>query len=329
MERFSSIELANAVCGGYRVDRRMALSLHATSDKDIPELLAGANKIARHLKGNRISLCSILNAKSGRCPEDCAFCSQSSHHKSKIPVYPVLSDKQIFRSFEEVGAYPIDRFGIVISGKRLMGGYETEAICSAIRMLRQSTDATMVCASLGVLSDGAAADLKESGLQSYHHNLETSRAFFPRVCSTHSYDERVNTVRIAKDAGFSVCSGGIFGMGESAEDRVDMALLLRELDVDSVPLNFLVPIPGIKLAAAEPLRPLEILKIIALFRYVLPEKDIRVCGGRERNLRDLQSLLFFAGANGIMLGNYLTTTGRPPEEDLLLLSDLGLRPVRS
>ncbi len=329
MQDISPIQLADGVCGGYRLDRRTALRLSALPDHEIAELLAGADTIRRHFKGNRASLCSIVNAKSGRCPEDCAFCAQSVHHDAVVPVYPLKSGEEIATHFNAASVYPIDRFGIVTSGKRLGDGRETQQLCETIHALASGSHGIAICASLGILSEGQAAILKESGLEGYHHNLESSRQFFPHLCSTHGFDERVRTVRVAKDAGFRVCSGGIFGVGEPAEDRVDMAMLLRELDVDSVPLNFLVPIPGTRLAHSPPLKPLEILKIIALFRYLLPTKDIRVCGGRERNLRDLQCLVFSAGANGIMLGNYLTTTGRPAEDDLQLLSDLGLEPLRS
>jgi len=329
MNETSCIELADAVCSGYSVDRARALSLHETPDERLLELLAGADRIRRHFKGNKVTLCSIVNAKSGRCSEDCVFCSQSAHHKSDIPVFPLLSEKEIVGHFKAASAYPIDRFGIVISGKGLEVGGEAEELCGTIRRIRENADGITTCASLGVLSDEVAALVKEAGLQSYHHNVETSPGFFPQICSTHRFEERISTVQTAQREGFQVCCGGIFGLGESAEDRVDMAMLLKELDVDSVPLNFLVPIPGTKLADATPLEPVQILKIIALFRYVLPDKDIRVCGGRERNLRDLQGLVFFAGANGFMLGNYLTTKGRSPEDDLQLLSDLGLEPVRS
>ena len=329
MHTMSLIELANAVCDGYHIDRQAALMLHATPDRDILELLAGADKVRRHFKANKVSLCSIVSAKSGGCAEDCAFCSQSVHHKTDIPVFPLLSVEEIAAEFKAASAYPIDRFGIVTSGKGLKGSREAQAICETIRALANMSDGTAICASLGVLSEEVAVLLKQSGLQGYHHNIESSRRFFPQLCSTHQFDERIGTVRIADASGFNVCCGGIFGAGESAEDRVDMALLLRELHVDSVPLNFLVPIPGTKLARSRALEPFEILKIIAVFRYMLPEKDIRVCGGRERNLRDLQGLVFFAGANGIMLGNYLTTKGRSPDDDLRLLADLELETVRS
>lgn len=321
--------VAQDVCAGHRIDKESALLLHDTPTHQISELLAGADVIRRHFKGNKVSLCSIVNAKSGRCPEDCAFCSQSIHHACDIPVFPLLSDERIAQTFKSASLYPIDRFGIVISGRGLRTGGELTTICSAIKRLRQLADGITICASLGILTRDIAAQLRQSGLQTYHHNLETSASLFHLICTTHSFDDRVKTVRTAKEAGFKVCCGGIFGLGESAEDRVELALMLRELDVDSVPLNFLMPIPGTKLAHAPALKSLEILKIIALFRYMLPDKDIRICGGREKHLRDLQSLIFFAGANAMMLGNYLTAKGRPPEEDIHMLADLELETVRT
>ena len=182
------------------------------------------------------------------------------------------------------------------------------------------------CASLGILSEETLTSLKSSGLHSFHHNLETSRSFFPNICSTHDYEDDVNAVRRAKKLGFYVCSGGIFGLGESNAHRVELADTLRELDVDSIPINFLNPRPGTPLANQSSLTPVECLKIIALFRFMLPQKDIVICGGREMNLRDLQPLIFAAGANGMMIGNYLTTFGRDHEKDLQMVKDLGLTP---
>jgi biotin synthase len=216
-------------------------------------------------------------------------------------------------------------FSIVTSG-RSPSRRDIESICEAIERLKESAPLVR-CASLGQLNDEKAAKLKAAGLESYHHNLETSRRFFPQICSTHDYEKRLETVRVAKRHGFSVCCGGIFGMGEADEDRVELAFTLKELDVDSVPLNFLNPIPGTRLQDQPPLSPLKILAIIAVYRLVLPRKNILVCGGREVNLRDLQSFMFLAGANGTMLGHYLTTRGRPPEADLQMVDDLGLEPI--
>ncbi|HCX89131.1 MAG TPA: biotin synthase BioB, partial [Deltaproteobacteria bacterium] len=182
------------------------------------------------------------------------------------------------------------------------------------------------CASLGTLTRETARDLKKAGLERYHHNLETSESFFPKICTTHSYKERVNTIKIAQEEGFRVCCGGIFGLGETLEQRLEFAFTLKELGVDSIPLNFLNPIPGTPLENAPPIPPMEILKIIAVFRFIHPTKDIRVCGGRQRNLRGIQPLMYLAGANATMIGNYLTTPGSNPKEDLQLIEDLMLVP---
>jgi biotin synthase len=225
------------------------------------------------------------------------------------------------RAAEESGAR---RFGVVTSGPGIEREDTFVRICSAVAAIRRGTGLGR-CASLGSLNHAQLEKLKEAGLQSVHHNIETAERFFPSICSTHTYADRVETVRAAKEVGLTVCCGGIFGMGESNEHRVEMALALRELEVDSVPLNFLNPIPGTRLEKAAPLHPLEILKIISMFRFLLADKDIRVCGGRERNLRALQPLMYLAGANGAMLGNYLTTSGRDPKEDVEMIVDLGLR----
>ncbi len=180
------------------------------------------------------------------------------------------------------------------------------------------------CASLGIIDEATARRLKDAGVEEYHHNLETARSFFPNICTTHDYEEDVATVRAVKSAGLKACCGGIFGMGESREQRIEMAFTIKELDVDSIPMNFLNPIKGTQLENAEPMAPFEILKTIAVYRLIFPDKDIKLAGGREKNLRDLQCMMFAAGANSTMIGNYLTTFGRPASEDLQMINDLGL-----
>jgi biotin synthase len=214
-------------------------------------------------------------------------------------------------------------FGIVTSGTTTGRGSELEQICSVIRKIRSEGEIQPAC-SLGIIDRETAVVLRDAGMMKYHHNLETARSFFPNICTTHDYEEDVQTVRAVKEAGLRVCCGGIFGLGETPEQRVEFAFTLKELEVDSVPINFLNPVPGTRLAHADFLTPMECLRIIALFRYVMPDKQISVCGGREKNLRDLQSWMFFAGASGTMVGNYLTTTGREPEQDLQMFRDLGL-----
>ncbi|MEE8484474.1 MAG: biotin synthase BioB, partial [Nitrospinota bacterium] len=278
-------------------------------------------------KGDEISLCSIVNARSGRCAEDCAFCSQSVHATSEIPEYPMMDADEMVKAAESSIKGGAHKFGIVTSGKgpeKQNGDFAV--ILESVERIRESVDIHR-CASLGVVTYEQAAALKEAGLQEFHHNLETARSFYPNICSTRPYDENVAAVRAVKKAGMRVCSGGIFGMGETPRQRIEMARELRELDVDSIPLNFLNPIKGTKLEGATLLRPLDVLKIIAVYRLYFPDKDIKVAGGREVNLRDLQSFIFFAGANSTMVGNYLTTMGRSPEEDLQMIKDLELKVV--
>jgi len=314
--------IAGKVLAGGEVTEEEAGVLAAASGPDVYDVLYGANRIRERFCGGEIHLCSIVNARSGACSEDCSFCAQSAHNRTDAPVYPMLAEERIIeaaRAWERAG-----NFGIVTSGPDPGGSGDFDAVCRAAERVSSEGD-VRVCVSLGRLTPGQVAKLKQAGVRRVHHNVETSRSFFPHVCTTHDYDDRIETVRNIQAAGLDVCCGGILGLGESWQDRVDMALELRDLDVDSVPINFLNPVPGTPCEKNEPLEPIECLKIIALFRFVLPAKQIRTAGGRERNLRDLQAWMYYAGANGTLIGNYLTTTGRAPEDDLQLISDLGLR----
>ncbi len=316
-------ELTERICTGHVVTEDEAAALAQLSGPDLIDLFAAANRVREHFLGPDIHLCSIVNAKSGRCPENCAFCAQSVHHVTDAPVHDLLGEASIVaaaRSAQQAGS---SCFGIVTSGTSLNTWEELNGICAALRDIRRELTIAPAC-SLGMLDLDTALLLKEAGAITYHHNLETARSFFPAICTTHDYEDDVQTVRNAKQAGLKVCSGGIFGLGESVAQRIELALTLRELDVDSVPINFLNPIPGTRLEHAEFLTPLACLQAIALFRMLLPRKRIRVCGGRERNLRDLQSWLFMAGADGFMIGNYLTTSGRDEQQDRQMLRDLEL-----
>jgi biotin synthase len=293
--------------------------------ENIYDLLYGANRIRQKFKDNTLDFCSIVNARSGKCSENCAFCAQSSHHKTEAPVFPLISQEEILRQAKSAHKAGACRFGIVTSGRGIHHNGDIKIIAEAIRWIAQELSIAR-CASLGELTAESADLLIKSGLQRYHHNLETSERFFPQICNTHTFQDRVKTIKIAKEAGFEVCSGGLFGLGEDWDDRIDLALTLMELDVDSVPLNFLSPVKGTPLQDNPPLAPMEIFKIIALFRYILPTKDIKVCGGREVNLGDFQSWIYYAGANGTLIGNYLTTSGRSPEEDFHIAKSLGLTP---
>ena len=315
--------LAERIIAGDVLEESEAIALTGVSGTDRFGLYLAASRVKEHFVGNRVSLCSIINAKSGRCPENCAFCAQSAHHSSDVPVYPLVDEESLVSGAREAEKNGSICYGIVTSGTSVRQGEELDRICRALARIRQETSIDPSC-SLGLLDDETARILKEAGAVTYHHNLETARSFFPRICTTHDYEEDVKTVRAAKKAGMSVCCGGIFGLGESPAQRVEMAITLRDLDVDSVPLNFLNPIEGTRLAGAKLITPQECLVTIALYRLLLPRKMITVCGGREKNLRDLQSWMFFAGASGTMIGNYLTTTGRGTDDDWQMLQDLEL-----
>ncbi len=314
---------AERVLSGEVLSAADALRLVDVSGPDLHLLFAEASRLREHFKGNAASLCSIINAKSGRCPENCAFCAQSSAHATNVPVYPLVDEDEIVRcaiSAERNGARC---YGIITSGTGIRPGAELEKICRAVRRIKAETGIDPSC-SLGILDYSTALLLKEAGMVTYHHNLETSRSFFPTICTTHDYEDDVETIRAVKQAGLKACCGGIFGLGEDFSHRVEMAETLRELDVDTVPINFLNPVEGTRLADAAFLTPMECLKIIALFRFMLPDRDLTVCGGREKNLRELQSWIFLAGASGMMTGNYLTTPGREPDQDRQMLADLGM-----
>jgi biotin synthase len=301
-----------------------ALGVLEAGPGDLLEVLAAADRLRREHKGDEINLCSIVNARSGACAEDCAFCAQSVRYKTEVESHSLISPEQALGRAKEAVGFRAREFSLVTSGYTERKEKDFESISSAVSAVASETPLS-VCASLGVLSKEQLTRLKSSGLSRYHHNLETAASYFPNVCTTHSYEEDVEMVSRAKQAGYYVCSGGIFGMGESAEQRVELATALRELDVDSVPINFLNPIPGTPLEGKSELTPVDCLKIIAMLRLMLPRKDLVVCGGREVNLRDLQSMIFYAGANGMMVGGYLTTSGRNYEDDLRMIEDLGLK----
>ncbi|MDA8165582.1 MAG: biotin synthase BioB [Desulfobacteraceae bacterium] len=273
--------------------------------------LALEAKLAR--RGPVFSFCSIINAKSGRCSEDCRFCVQSAHYRTDSPVYPLKRPDEIVAAAREARDQGAEHFSIVTSGRGLAGA-ELGPVAAVIEEIAATVE-IKVCASLGILGEAAFRRLRAAGLSRYHHNLETSREFFPQVVSTHSFAERVETIAAAKAAGLEVCAGGIIGLGESEDDRISLACTLKECGVDSVPLNFLIPLPGTPLAGASPLAVGEILRAIALFRLILPGVALRLAAGRESMLRDFLAPAFLAGADGMMIGGYLTQRGRPPAED--------------
>ncbi len=303
------------------IDRDSALIFSKKTGSETYDLFALANRIRDKYRGNTIDLCSIINAKSGACPEDCSFCAQSAHSKTDTNIYPLMNKEKILEAAAASREYGVKRFCVVTSGKK-PSTRELDEICAFVSELREM--GFLPCATLGMLDAHELKQLKDAGLNRYHHNLETSEAFFSEICTTHTYQDKIKTIEAVKSAGLSICSGGIFGLGESWEDRIDMALALKEIGVDSVPINFFTPVKGTPLGKSALLDPLEALKIIAIYRLILPKSETRVCGGRSLTLRDLNSFIFNAGADGLLLGNYLTTTGRRPEEDLQMIKDMGL-----
>ena len=308
---------------GRGIDAEDATRVLRLPQKEIWHLLEVAEGVRRNFKGDQVRLCSIINAKSGHCSEDCSFCSQSRRSQASIKKYPLLEEEEIINAAWDAKRRGAREFSIVTSGFSMSKQEELNRVGNAIARIKSDVGLD-TCVSLGALSAENIAYLLSRGLRSVHHNLETARSFFPSVCTTHDYEADVRTVSEAKAAGAWVCCGGIFGIGETIADRVELAMTLREIGTDSIPINFLNPIEGTPLEGKCDLAPFDCLKIISMMRLCHPSKEIIMCGGREVNLRDLQSLIFAAGASGMMIGNYLTTPGRPAEDDLRMVEDLGL-----
>ena len=309
----------NIIERGDLISYEDACKLAYSPETDTIDLLFCAHAIKKRCKKNEVICCSIINAKSGFCTEDCAFCAQSSHHKTGIKTYELLNEDEIVQKAIQYKKDGATRYSMVTSGYMLTDK-EMDIVCSSARKIVEDTGLT-VCASLGMLTNDRGEKLKNAGISVYHHNLETARSFFPQVCTTHDYDEDIETVRLAKTSGMKVCSGGILGLGETWDQRVEMAFTLRDLNVDGIPINFLNPIAGTKMEHRPLLSPMEALKCVALLRFINPGKDILICGGREVTLKDYQSWLMLAGANGLMIGNYLTTQGRNSDMDIAMMRD--------
>jgi len=318
-------ELAKNVLDGLLLDRSQIDQLAKTSKDNPDDLLYWANKIRIANFGNKIKVCSIVPGRLGGCSQDCAFCAQSVRYDTAIDKQPkILTDSEILSAAAEAKAGGVPNFGIVYSGKTVTEE-EFQRVTNLIRQIKNEYGLG-VCVSLGIISTDKANRLAQAGVSRYNHNLETSPSHFANIVTTHKYADRVATVRAVKAAGLGICCGGIFGIGETEADRIDMAMELRQLAVDTVPMNFLHPIDGTPLAVCEPLEPSEILRIIALYRFILPKVNLKIAGGRVLNLRDLQSWIFYAGATSILSGKYLTTAGRSVAEDMQMLKDLSLEP---
>lgn len=299
----------------------------SNSEEEIARFISQADDLRKIRFKNKVTLCAIVNAKCGKCTEDCAFCSQSARFDTKIDTYPLISPEEILKKAGEASLNHAGCFSIITSGRGVYDKKEIASIAKALGLLSKKFPHLKRSASLGIISEHTLRILKDAGLQKYHHNLETSKRFFPNISKTHTYEEKVNVILAAKSIGLEVCSGGIFGMGEDWDDRIDLALNLKRLKVDSVPINFLNPIKGTNLESMPHLKPKDAFLIIALFRMLLPDTDIKVCGGRNAVLKDEDDKIFSSGASGMMIGNYLTTAGCDPKRDLDMLKRLSLEPL--
>lgn len=317
-------KLGEKVLKGKNISFEEALALENVQGTDIYFLLAYASKIRENFNGSKVDLCSIVSARTGGCKENCAFCAQSAHYHTGIKTELNLNEEDIVAKAKAMELSGAHHFDIVTSGK----GYtltdpEFQQILKIFDRLRKEIKIEL-CACLGVIGEKEAQALKHAGVSRYNHNLESAESFFPNIVTTHSYEERVQTIKAVKRVGMEVCCGGIIGIGETFFQRLELAYTLQELEVDSVPINILNPIPGTPLEEAKPLVPLEIIKNIAIFRFILPKPNIRFAGGREANLGNLQVLGLLAGLNGMLIGNYLTTPGQSIETDFSMLNSLEL-----
>ena len=319
--RHTADTILSIACSGQAVSLKQAETLCQSLPGGFLGVQAAA-AAALSAGGSLPFTCGIINAKSGRCSEDCAFCAQSRYHNTAAAVHPLVDERKLLEHAEFLAKSGVGYMGIVTSGAG-PSPQDFEKICLAAERISGEVGIKL-CASLGLLEDGQALALKQAGFTSYHHNLESARSYYGRVCTTHSYDLRVETIQKAKSAGLRICSGGIFGLGESWTHRLELAETLGELDVDSIPINFLRPIAGTALEAAPGLDAREARAVIAIFRLLHPKRDIVVCGGRAHSLGVWENSLFFAGANGMMVGDYLTSKGSPFEKDMNMLRTLGL-----
>lgn len=312
--------LADKALAGEELTTAEAVSVLTADDTELLAILHAAYRVRRHHFGKEIKLNMLLNAKSGHCPEDCGYCSQSSASKAEIDTYNIMSTEAIVAAAKRALAAGASTYCIVCSGRgpspRVM-----DHVVDAVRTIKQETPLKL-CACLGVLEEEEAQRLKDAGVDRYNHNINTSKTNYEKVCTTHTYDDRVNTVSKAQQAGLSACSGVIVGMGETHEELVDMARHLRTIGADSIPVNLLHPVDGTPMGDYPEVEPIFALKVLAMFRLLCPDREIRVAGGRESNLRAMQPLAFYA-ANSLFVGDYLTTDGQEINADHQMIKDMG------
>lgn len=304
-----------------QISRAEAEALLDTPDEHWLRLLAAADRVRIHFKGSHFDSCSLINARSGRCGEDCAFCAQSVRYNTDCETYPLRSDDDILAAARAAKAAGAARFCTVTSGGAL-SPQEFDRLLQSLEKVHAEVDIALD-ASLGFLDEKRAEKLRAAGVTRYNHNIETSPDYYAQIVTTHRFEQRVSTIRTVLNSGLSACCGGIIGMGEAPAQRLDFAFVLADLQVDCVPINILNPRPGTPLEHATQLEPREILKTVAIFRLILPHATIKIAGGRERNLGDFQGMALRAGANGMIVGGYLTTAGRSVEDDLRMVREAG------
>ncbi len=312
------IKLADEIINGRRLGRDDELGFF--KDCDLDELCKGADKIRAALCGSSFDLCTIINGRSGRCSENCKFCAQSAHHSTGVREYGFMEPADLVADCMRNEAEGVHRYSIVTAGKTLTGS-EFEKAIEAYKLMSEKSK-LILCASHGLLTEEQFVKLKECGVTMYHENIETSRSYFPKVCTTHTYDDKINTIKLAKKAGLTICCGGIIGMGESWEDRVDMAVSIAELEVESIPLNALMPMKGTPMEDMQTISEEEILRTCAMFRYIVPTADIRLAAGRGL-MADDGKRAFSSGVNAAVTGNMLTTGGSSIRSDREMLTEMG------
>jgi len=313
------LKLADEIIGGRRITREDDLNMFLTCD--LKELCQGADKIREAFVGEKVDLCSIINGRSGRCPEDCKYCAQSAHNHTACEIYDFLPEEKILEACKMNESEGVNRFAIVTAG-RALSGEEFEKAIHAYETMKKECKIDL-CASMGFLTKEQLHKLHEAGVTSYHHNIETSRRNFPNICTTHTYDMKIETLKMVKEEGMCACSGGIIGMGETWEDRLDMAISLAELGIDSIPINALMPIKGTPLENQEQLTEDDILRTIAFFRYINPDANIRLAAGRALLTNDGETA-FESGASATITGNMLTTVACATiRSDRKMLQDMG------
>ncbi len=290
------------------------IELDTNNEEHMNKLFYGANELRKYFCGEEFELCTIMNIKSGKCSEDCIYCAQSSHYSTSTSEYPLLKKEEIVKEALKNEILGIDRFSLVSSGKGINSKKELETLSNIYIYLKTNTNKIELCASHGIIDLNQAIQLKKVGVTTYHHNIETSKKYFPKLCTTHTYQDRIQTIKNCKKAGLRICSGCILGVGESRKDRLNIAFELKKLGVDSVPINILTPIKGTPLETKESLSSMEILKTIAIFRYILPNISIKYAGGRQQ-LKNFEKVGFTAGINSALTGDFLTTIGSSVEED--------------